>query len=163
VRRYVEGSDPFVPKGAGIAFYGQPDKRAVVFQRPYVPSPEQVSAELPLILTTGRVLEQWHTGTMTGRIDELERGSGPARFEIHPSDAWPRGIASGDTVEVKSRYGAVTGRATVTEASRPGVLFASFYDSKLLVNDVVADNLDPTSKQPEYKVTAVAVRKLGAA
>jgi nitrate reductase (cytochrome) len=163
VRRYVEGSDPFVPKGAGIAFYGQPDKRAVVFQRPYVPSPEQVSAEFPLILTTGRVLEQWHTGTMTGRIDELARGSGPARFEIHPSDAWPRGIASGDTVEVKSRYGAVTGRATLSEVSRPGVLFASFYDSKLLVNDIVADNLDATSKQPEFKVTAVAIRKLGAA
>ena len=163
VRRYVEGSDPFVPKGAGIAFYGQPDRRAVVFQRPYVPSPEQVSPEFPLLLTTGRVLEQWHTGTMTGRIDELARGSGPARFEIHPADAWPRGIGSGDTVEVKSRYGAVTGRAAVSEASRPGVLFASFYDSKLLVNDVVADNVDPISKQPEFKVTVVVVRKLKAA
>jgi len=51
----------------------------------------------------------------------------------------------------------------VSEASRPGVLFASFYDSKLLVNDVVADNVDPISKQPEFKVTAVVVRKLEAA
>jgi nitrate reductase NapA len=163
VRRYVEGEDPFVPKGAGIAFYGQPDHRAVVFQRPYVPSPAQVSTEFPLLLTTGRVLEQWHTGTMTGRIEELARGSGPARFEIHPSDAWPLRISSGDRVEVRSSYGTVTGQAAVTEVSRPGVLFASFYDTKLLVNDVVADNLDPTSKQPEYKVTAVTVRKLGEA
>jgi len=163
VRRYVEGEDPFVPKGAGIAFYGQPDRRAVVFQRPYLPSPAQVSAEFPLLLTTGRVLEQWHTGTMTGRIEELHRGSGPARFEIHPSDAWPLGIASGDRIEVKSSYGSVTGRAHLTEASRPGVLFASFYDTKLLINDVVADNLDPTSKEPEYKVTAISLRKVGEA
>jgi nitrate reductase NapA len=57
VRRYVEGDDPFVTKGSGIEFYGQPDKKAVVFLRPYIPSPERTSEAFPFYLTTGRVLE----------------------------------------------------------------------------------------------------------
>ena len=160
VRRFVEGEDPFVKKGAGFEFYGQPDKRAVVFLRPYVPSPEKVTPDLPFYLTTGRVLEQWHTGTMTQRIPELAKASGEARIEIAGGDAWKLGIADGDRVEVKSRYGALEGRARVLPEGRPGMVFAAFYDAKLLINRVVADNVDPTSKQPEYKVTAVAVRKL---
>ena len=79
-RRYVEGSDPFVPAGAGFRFYGQPNGRAVVHLQPYTPSPERPTEQYPFLLTTGRVLEQWHTGTMTGRIAELSRSSGPARI-----------------------------------------------------------------------------------
>lgn len=161
-RRYVEGSDPFVSKGAGIEFYGQPDKRAVVFLRPYVPSPEKATAEYPFQLTTGRVLEEWHTGTMTGRIKELRDASGDARIEINHQDAWGLKIQDGDTVELKSRYGTIRGTARLVSSPRPGVLFASFYDSKLLINRVVADTVDPMAKQPEYKVTAVSVRKVTA-
>ena len=58
-----------------------------------------------------------------------------------------------------SRYGTLRGQARVTDAPRPGVLFAAFYDVKLLINRVVSDHVDPVSKEPEYKVTAVAVRK----
>lgn len=76
VRRYVEGDDPLVTPGAKVEFYSQPDRRAVVFLRPYEPSPEAPSTEFPFLLTTGRVLEQWHTGTMTDRIPELHRASG---------------------------------------------------------------------------------------
>ena len=162
VRRFVEGEDPFVTKGAGFEFYGQPDKRAVVFLRPYVPSPEKATPDLPLYLTTGRVLEQWHTGTMTQRIPELAKAAGDARIEIAGSDAWKLGIKDDDRVEVKSRYGVLQGRARVLPQGRPGLLFAAFYDAKLLINRVVADNVDPTSKQPEYKVTAVALRRLEA-
>jgi nitrate reductase NapA len=162
VRRFVEGDDPFVTKGAGIEFYGQPDKRAVVFLRPYVPSPEKTTPDRPFYLTTGRVLEQWHTGTMTERIPELARASGEARIEVAGSDAWKLGIKDGDRVEVKSRYGTMEGRARVLAGGRPGVVFVAFYDAKLLINRVVADNVDPTSKEPEYKVTAVALRRLEA-
>jgi len=162
VRRFVEGDDPFVSEGAGIEFYGTPDKRAVVYLCPYVPSPEQPSTEFPLYLTTGRVLEQWHTGTMTQAIDELRRASGPARFTINGIDAAARGIETGDIIEVSSRFGTVQGRAVVDREMRPGLLFAAFYDARLLVNKVVADHVDPISKEPEYKLTAVAMRKAGA-
>jgi nitrate reductase NapA len=159
-RRYVEGSDPFVPKGSGFHFYGQPDGRAVVLLQPYQPSPEKRTEEYPFLLTTGRVLEQWHTGTMTRRIDELRRSSGPARIEINEQDAARLDVVSGDSVELTSRYGSIHGEARVTDTPRQGVLFAAFYDVKLLINRVVADHVDPSSKEPEFKVTAVAVRKV---
>jgi nitrate reductase NapA len=158
VRRYVEGDDPFVPEGAGVQFYGQKDKRAVIPFCPYVPTPEQRSEQFPLILTTGRVIEQWHTGTMTQRIDELRGGSGPARFTISEVDAEQRGVESGDNITVASRFGNVSGRAVIDRDMRPGLLFAAFYDARLLVNRVVADHFDPVSKEPEFKITAVQFR-----
>jgi nitrate reductase NapA len=161
-RRYVEGVDPFVSAGAGMEFYGNPDKRAIVYLRSYVPSPEQPSGDYPLLLTTGRVLEQWHTGTMTGRIAELAKTSGLATIELNEQDAWERKIATGSTVEVVSKYGTVRGKASVTDGPRRGVVFASFWDVRLLINQVVADNVDAASKEPEYKVTAVQVRKVEA-
>jgi nitrate reductase NapA len=156
----VEGEDPFVTKGAGIEFYGNHDKKAVVYLRPYVPSPEQVSAEFPMYLTTGRILEQFHTGTLTERIPELSAAAGPAKIHINPQDAFVLGISDRDPVEVTSKYGAVPGEAKLSDTPRRGVIFASFYDAKLLINQAVADNYDPTSKEPEYKVTAVSVRKV---
>jgi len=159
VRRYVEGDDPFVSKGTGIEFYGQKDKRAVIQLCPYVPAPEQPSAEYPLYLTTGRVLEQWHTGTMTQRIAELSGAAGPARFVVSEVDALQRGVTSGDVIELTSRFGSVRGRAVTDSAMRPGLLFAAFYDARLLVNRAVADHFDPVSKEPEYKLTAVQFRK----
>jgi nitrate reductase (cytochrome) len=159
VRRYIPG-DPFVEQGRAVDFYGNSDHRAVVFLRPYVPAPEQVDAEYPLYLTTGRVLEQWHTGTMTYAIDELRAGAGPAHFQFSPADAHRLGVGDGDTVEISSHFGSVRGEARVSEASRVGLVFAAFYDARLLINRSVADHFDPTSKEPEYKLTAVKVRKL---
>jgi nitrate reductase (cytochrome) len=163
VRRYVEGDDPFVTKGSGMEFYGNhDDKKAIIYLRPYVASPEMPTAEFPLQLTTGRVLEQWHTGTMTQRIEELRTAAGDALIEVNEQDAWARQIQDGDTIELKSRYGTMQGKARVTRSPRPGVLFAAFYDTKLLINRVVADNFDPISKEPEFKVTAIQVRKVTA-
>ncbi|MGL4551235.1 MAG: molybdopterin oxidoreductase family protein [Gemmataceae bacterium] len=159
-RRYVGGDDPFVARGKALEFYGQPDKRAVVFLRAYVEPPERPSADFPLLLTTGRVLEQWHTGTMTGRVAELAKASGPGHFEMHAADAGPLGLRDGDRAELSSRYGKLTGAVKVTASPRPGVVFAAFYDAKFLINDVVADHADAVSKEPEYKVTAVSVRKV---
>jgi nitrate reductase NapA len=158
--RYVGGEDPNVAPGKAIEFYGQHDKRAIVFLRPYVPAPEQLSAQFPLYLTTGRVLEQWHTGTMTQRIDELKKAAGDAQFELNEQDALRLGVKDGDSIEVSSRFGQMRGRATVAAASTRGLVFAAFYDARLLVNRVVTDAVDPFSKEPEYKVTAVAVRRV---
>jgi nitrate reductase NapA len=159
-RRYVEGSDPFVPSGAGIRFYGRQDGKALIATQRYQASPEAATEQYPLILTTGRVLEEWHTGTMTGRIAELRRASGPAKIEINEQDAARLGISSGNQIELTSRYGSITGEARVTDRTRRGVLFAAFYDVRLLINRVVSDHVDPSSKEPEYKVTAVSVRKV---
>ncbi len=160
-RRFVEGSDPFVPAGAGIEFYGQPDKRAVVFLRNYVPSPERTTPDYPYYLTTGRVLEQWHTATMTGRIPELQRADRGAFFEVNEQDAWDLRISDGDRIELRSHYGTLQGVARISASPRRGVLFAAFYDVRLLINNIVSDHVDPASKEPEFKVTAVAVRKVG--
>lgn len=162
VRRYVEGDDPLVQAGRGVHFYGHKDGKAHIPFCPYVPSPEQPSAEYPVYLTTGRVLEQWHTGTMTGRIPELRDASGPARFTVSEVDATSRGVASGDMIVVTSSFGQVQGRAVTDAEMRPGLMFAAFYDARLLVNKVVADHVDPVSREPEYKLTAVQFRKAGA-
>jgi nitrate reductase NapA len=161
-RRYVEGVDPFVTAGTGMEFYGNPDKKAVVYLRPYVKSPEQPSKEYPLLLTTGRVLEQWHTGTMTDRIAELAKTSGRAKIELNEQDAYALKISAGDSVEVASKFGTIRGTASVTDGPRRGVVFASFWDVRLLINQVVADHVDAASREPEFKVTAVRVRKVEA-
>ena len=87
---------------------------------------------------------------------------GDAMFELNPEDARKLGVQSGDRIEVRTRYGTVRGQARLTGASRLGVVFAAFYDAKLLINRAVADNCDPVSKEPEFKVTAAAVRKVTA-
>ena len=156
MRRYVEGDDPFVTKGSGMEFYGS-DKKAVVFLRPYIPSPERTS--ISVLPDDGRVLEQWHI-TMTGRIEELAQASGDAEIEISAQDAWKLKIATGDTVEITSRYGALQGKARVTSSPGRAWCLRPFHDAKLLINRVVADHFDPVSKEPEYKVTAVSLRKV---
>jgi nitrate reductase NapA len=163
VRRYVGGDDPLVTPGKKIDFYGHPDHQAVVFLRPYIRPPEYPTEEFPYVLTTGRVLEQWHSGTMTGRIPELAQASGPARLHLNDQDAYREQIRDGDRLEVQSRFGKITGQAVIDPAVRQGILFVAFYDAKLLINEVVADHYDPVSRQPEYKVTAVAIRKLKSA
>jgi predicted molibdopterin-dependent oxidoreductase YjgC len=89
---------------------------------------------------------------MTGRIAELAQASGDAEIEISAQDAWKLKIATGDTVEITSSYGALRGKARVTSSPREGVVFATFHDAKLLINRVVADHFDPVSKELEYKV-----------
>ncbi|MCH8839152.1 MAG: nitrate reductase [Planctomycetes bacterium] len=158
-RRYVGGDDPLVTSGKKIEFYGQPDQRAVVYLRPHIDSPEQADEKYPYLLTTGRVLEQWHTGTMTGRIVELQEAAGPARFDLNDQDALKLGITAGTEIQVESRYGKLKGIASVSDRPRIGTLFAAFYDAKLLVNVLVADHYDAVSKQPEYKITAVSIQK----
>lgn len=159
VRRYMKG-DPFVKEGRTVQFYGKPDSRAVVFLRPYIPTPEKTNEKFPLYLTTGRVVEQWHTGTMTNRVREISQTTGPGRFFIHQQDAYEANIQTGDTVEIESKYGTVQGEIEVSNDETPGVIFASFYDPAFLVNLVVSDHYDPVSKEPEYKVTAVSIKKV---
>ncbi len=159
-RRYIPG-DPFVPASKEHYFYGKPDGRAVVHLTPYESRAEGPDEEYPLILNTGRILEQWHTGTMTDRIAPIRNGTPRGHFEMHRYDAHQIGIEDGNEVEVKSRYGKLTGICRVTTNPLVGTLFAAFYDAEFPINVLVTDKHDPISKQPDFKTTAVSVRKLG--
>ena len=120
------------------------------------PPDEQPDAEFPFILTTGRVLEHWHGGTMT-RNSSLDEAYPEARVEIHPADAEMHGIQNGAPVKVQSRRGEVVLRATVTEKTSVGVLFIPFHFAEAAANILTNDALDPQAKIPEFKACAVQV------
>ncbi len=160
-RRYVRGEDPLVPADhpQRVKFYGRPDARAVVWLRPQKPPEEVVDAAYPMYFTTGRVLEHWHTGTMTRRCKELEHANSEALAELHPQDAARLGLATGDAVRVTSRRGAETFRAKVTEGARVGLVFVQMHDDQRMCNKITIDAVDPISRQPEYKICAVKLEK----
>ncbi|MDU4465408.1 MAG: molybdopterin dinucleotide binding domain-containing protein, partial [Haemophilus parahaemolyticus] len=97
--RYREGFDPYVKAGEEVAFYGYPDKRAIILGVPYEPPAESPNEEYPLWLCTGRVLEHWHTGTMTRRVPELHRAFPNNLVWMHPTDAKKYGLRHGDRVK----------------------------------------------------------------
>jgi formate dehydrogenase alpha subunit len=126
----------------------------------YKPSAELPDREYPLLLTTGRRLYHWHTGTMTRRVKGLNDLLGEGTIEINPEDAAGRGITDGEMVKVTSRRGQITARAVVTEVSPPGVVFMNFHFAESPANVLTNPVLDPVAKIPEYKVSAVRVEKI---
>jgi len=159
--RYREGFDPYVKQGEGVRFYGNPDGRAVIWARPWEPPAEAPDAEYPFWLTTGRVLEHWHTGTMTRRVPELHRAVPAAPVWLHPEDAKALGVADGGRVRVASRRGAVVATAQVGGRNTPprGTVVVPFFDESVLINLATLDAYDPISKQPDFKKCAVRVAK----
>ena len=159
--RYREGFDPYVKKGEGVRFYGNPDGRAVIWARPWEAPPEAPDGEYPFWLTTGRVLEHWHTGTMTRRVPELHRAVPFAPVWLHDDDAKALGVADGDRVRVASRRGEVVARARVGGRNTPprGTVVVPFFDESVLINVATLDGYDPISKQPDFKKCAVRVTK----
>jgi nitrate reductase (cytochrome) len=162
-RRYVRGEDPLVSADAPdrISFYGRPDRKAVVWLRPQQPPAEGVDAEYPLWLTTGRVVEHWHTGTMTRNCKELRDQNGEALAELHPEDAAALGVAAGDPVRVTSRRGSEVFRVRLAEGARKGLVFVHMHDAERMCNRLTIDAVDPISKQPEFKICAVKVQRAG--
>ncbi len=122
----------------------------------YVHVMEEPDDEYPFILTTGRVLEHWHGGTMT-RNSALDEAYPEARAEMHPADADMHGITDGMPVRVSSRRGEVVLRATVTEKTTVGVVFIPFHFAEAAANLLTNDALDPQAKIPEFKACAVQV------
>lgn len=156
--RYEPGEDPLARGGGRFDFYGRPDGRAVIWFHHQEEPKDSPTPEFPLVLTTGRVLEHWHTMTITGRLKALASIQ-PKFLEIHPEDARRLGIEEGTEVIVRSRRGQAGFLARLTEAIRPGVVFATFHSARHLVNRVTNDVYDPLSKQPEYKLCAVSVQR----
>lgn len=161
--RFVAGEDPFVTKGKEIDFYHSvtEDGRAQIWFCPFERHPEEPDPEYPFWLCTGRVVEHWHTGTMTMRVPQL-RGAMPNTYcEVHPDDAAAAGIGNGDDIIVATRRGEITLTAWLNGRGRPpkGSLFVPFFDEKRLINQLTLDAFCPISKEPDYKKCAARIRK----
>ena len=179
--RFLEGHDPYVKAGAGFEFYGPAFKalptgdldkvtdtkptslagKAKIFFRPYAAPVEQPDANYDLWLCTGRILEHWHTGSMTRRVAELNRSAPSAVLYMHPADAEKRGIKRNDVVWIESRRGKL--KLVVDTKGRnampKGSVFAAFFDESLLVNKLALDAVDPISRESDFKKCAVKVTK----
>ena len=126
---------------------------------------EEPSDKYPFILTTGRIRDQWHTMTKTGKVARLMSHIPSPMLEINPIDAFKTNIAEGDIVVVKSKNGDVRVKAKVTDTIKEGVVFLPMHWGKQLNKDLNRTNnltntvVDPISKEPDFKFTTVSVAK----
>lgn len=160
--RYKEGTDPYVKTGSGWDFYGKPDGKAWIISAPYEAPPEVPDKEYDMWLCTGRVLEHWHTGSMTRRVPELYKAVPDAVCYIHPNDATARGLRRGDEVLMSSKRGEVRVRVETRGRNRPpqGLVFVPFFDARILINKLILDATDPLSKQTDFKKCPVKISKV---
>ena len=162
--RYREGHDPYVKKGEGVNFYGMPDGKAVIYAVPYEPAAEEPDKDYPFWLCTGRVLEHWHSGSMTRRVPELYRAFPNAVAYMHPEDARSMNLRRGDAIEVVSRRGKMQTRVETRGRNKPprGLVYVPWFDASQLINKVTLDATDPISFQTDFKKCAIAIRKVQA-
>jgi nitrate reductase NapA len=179
--RFNEQYDPYVKKGSKFDFYGKALKalpsgdldkptsaektplagKAKIFFRPYAAPPEQPDQNYDLWLSTGRVLEHWHTGTMTRRVPELHRAVPTAQIFMHPEDAKKRGLGRNDVAWIESRRGKVKAVVETQGRNRPpkGYTFVPFFDEAVFINKICLDQTCPLSKEEDFKKAAVKVYK----
>ena len=159
--RYREGYDPFVKKGEDVKFYGKKDGKANIIFAPYEPPAESPDKEFDLWLSTGRVLEHWHSGSMTRRVPELYRAFPDAVMFMHPNDAKKRGLRRGMVAKVASRRGDISLRVETRGRNRPpeGLVYVPWFDAGRLINKLTLDATDPLSKETDFKKCAVKVMK----
>lgn len=160
--RFREGSDPYVKAGKEYEFYGFPDGKARIFALPYEPAAESPDKEFPFWLTTGRVLEHWHSGSMTRRVPELYKAVPNALCYMHPDDAQELSLWRGEEVKISSRRGYIRTRVETKGRNRPprGVIFVPWFDESQLINKVTLDATDPISLQTDFKKCAVKIEKV---
>jgi nitrate reductase NapA len=160
--RYSEGYDTYVKKGEGFKFYGKKDGRANIITAPYEPPAEVPNEEFDLWMSTGRVLEHWHTGTLTRRVPELYRAVPDAVIYMHPEDAKDRGLKRGRNAKISSSRGEMIAMIETKGRNKPprGLVFVPFFDASRLVNKLILDATDPLSKETDYKKTPVKIVKV---
>lgn len=127
----------------------------------YVPTDERTGPRFPLLLTTGRILSQYNVGAQTRRTENSAWHDEDV-LEIHPFDAESRGVRDGDLVALASRSGDIALRAVISERMQPGVVYTTFHHAKTGANVITTDYSDWATNCPEYKVTAVDVRRTNA-
>ena len=157
--RYREGYDPYVKAGEGVKFYGKPDGRANIITAPYEPPAESPDKEYDLWLCTGRVLEHWHSGSMTRRVPELYRAFPDAVIFMHPEDAKKRGLKRGMEVKAVSRRGEISARIETRGRNKVpvGLIYVPWFDASRLINKLTLDATDPLSKETDFKKCAVKI------
>ncbi len=157
--RYREGFDPYVEPGTGVQFYGNDDNKARIIAVPYEPPAESPDDEYNIWLVTGRVLEHWHSGSMTMRVPELFRAFPGAVCFMNPEDARGMGFNQGTEVRIVSRRGDIRCRIDTRGRNRMprGVIFVPWFDASKLINRVTLDATDPISKQTDFKKCAVKI------
>jgi assimilatory nitrate reductase catalytic subunit len=157
-RLFEPGSWNVVAQGAGPFYH--PNGKARFLVAEYTPAAEEVDAEYPVILTTGRVISHFLSGEQTRRIGPLVDNNPEPRIEMHPVLADAHGIADGDWVTVESRRGSLTLRAMVVKTIRPDTIFIPYHWPRQQAANIITNPAqDPISKIPEYKVAAVRLRK----
>jgi len=179
--RYNELHDPYAAAGSGIDFYGKAMKKlpmgdlnapgagpavplagkAKIFYRPWQEPPESPDATYDLWLCTGRVLEHWHSGTMTRRVPELHAAVPEALLFMHVKDAAQRGLAPGDLAWIESRRGKIQARVTTGGRNKVprGLIYVPWFDEGVFINKITLDATCPISKETDFKKCAVSVRK----
>ncbi len=177
--RFNEKYDAYARKGSGFDFYGPAMKsiprgdldgvtdpspadlkgKAKIFFRPYAAPPEVPDDTYDLWLSTGRVLEHWHSGSMTRRVPELHAAVPTARIFMHPKDAGDRGLADNDLAWVESRRGRIQARVQIGGRNRMprGMVFVPWFDEGVFINKVTLDATCPISKQTDFKKCAARV------
>ncbi|MVM29808.1 molybdopterin-dependent oxidoreductase [Spirosoma sp. HMF4905] len=139
------------------------NKRAQIHAVPDGNTSEPTDNDFPLVLTTGRIRDQWHTMTKTGRVAKLNQHIPQPFLQIHPEDAKKRGIQDGQLVEVRGRRGDVRVKAQLTDDVRRGLCFLPMHWGKMLssnlnrANNLTSSLVDPRSKEPDFKFSAVEV------
>ncbi|MFB2532984.1 nitrate reductase catalytic subunit NapA [Paracoccus sp. p3-h83] len=159
--RFREGYDPYVKPGEDVSFYGHKDNKAKIIAAPYEPPAESPDAEFDLWLSTGRVLEHWHSGSMTRRVPELHRAFPSAVVFMHPDDAAERGLRRGQEIKISSRRGEMLSRLETRGRNKPprGLVFVPWFDEAQLINMLTLDATCPLSKETDYKKCACKVER----
>ena len=180
--RFNEKYDPYCKKGSGIDFYGPALKsipsgdldgitdknktslagKAKIFFRPYAAPVEQPDDHYDMWLATGRVLEHWHSGTMTRRVPELHRAVPAALLYMNPADAKKRGLKKQDVAWIESRRGKIKALVEINgDRNRmpKGSVFVPWFDESVFINKVTLDTTCPISKQTDFKKCAVKIYK----
>src|SRR6187399_699984 len=141
-----------------------PSQKAHIHSFDDINQSESVDETHPLILTTGRIRDQWHTMSKTGKVNKLKQHASESYIEIHPSDADSRAIKDNDIVEVYNERGNIRVKAKFSLDIKPGVVFMPMHWGKILnsdlnrVNNLTNNLIDPKSKEPDFKFSAVEVR-----
>ena len=137
--------------------FNTPGGKAILNPVDYIPQTEKPTVEYPFLLNTGRILYQYHTGTMSRRNKALTDFANQSYILMHPDDSVKIGLAEGQHVTIASRQGKIDTRLTISDEVLPGELFMPFHYSESPVNRLTRDELDPFSKIAPFKLTACRV------
>ncbi len=145
-------------------FYTPNNKAQILTNGPQNES-DTIDPDYPLVLTTGRIRDQWHTMTRTGKVNKLNQHIGLPFLEIHPDDAKSRNISDGDTAVIQTHRGECRVNVNITQDIKKGVIFMPMHWGKISneifgrTNNLTANHIDPISKEPDFKFSSAQVVK----